>query len=130
METIPTSKCEFKGTGKTRYFTDWIEEKTEEGSLKFNFRLYDEGYVSDQITEKDLSTWTSRIPVIISTPTGSGKNTFIQTTLLKYAVSNRVKEDHYTMRGFANLEVEMDSVRVQMEWFNMRFDEAKEIEEV
>lgn len=83
-----------KGTGKTRYFTDWIEEKTEEGSLKFNFRLYDEGYVSDQITEKDLSTWTPRIPVIISTPTGSGKNTFIQTTLLKYAVSNRVKGEN------------------------------------
>lgn len=83
-----------KGTGKTRYFTDWIEEKTEEGSLKFNFRLNDEGYVSDRITEKDLSTWTPRIPVIISTPTGSGKNTFIQTTLLKYAVSNRVKGEN------------------------------------
>lgn len=78
-----------KGNGKTRYFTDWLEEKTQEGSLKIRFRLDDEGYVSTKITERDISSWNPSAPVIISAPTGSGKNTFIQTTLLEHAVANR-----------------------------------------
>ena len=43
-----------RGTGKTRYFTDWLEEKTQDGSLKIKFRLDDEGYISDKITESDI----------------------------------------------------------------------------
>lgn len=78
-----------KGTNRPRLFTDWLEEKVKDGSLRFSFRLEDRGYVSDCITTNDVEGWTPRVPVVISAPTGSGKNRFIQTTLLKHALANR-----------------------------------------
>lgn len=83
-----------RGTGKQRLFTDWLEEKVKGGSLRFSFRLEDEGYVTDRITTRDVEGWTPRVPVVISAPTGSGKNRFIQTTLLRYALEKRTEGEN------------------------------------
>lgn len=80
-----------KGTGRTNYFVDWLEEKTKNGSLGFLFEVKDSKYVSDEISNHDVSLWTPEVPVVISAPTGSGKNSFIQTTLLKHALVRRAE---------------------------------------
>jgi len=83
-----------KGVCKPRLFTDWLEEKVKDRSLRFSFRLDDEGYVTDRITTRDVEGWTPRVPVVISAPTGSGKNRFIQTTLLRHALAKRAEGEN------------------------------------
>ena len=81
-----------EGNHRTGFFVDWLQSRIDDNTIDIDFQFDDEGYVSDKITEKDIASWRAKIPVIISAPTGSGKNTFIQKTLLKYAIENKQGE--------------------------------------
>lgn len=80
-----------KGDGENHesYFVNWLERKLKDGSIKLNFKFYDEGYVIDKIKESDIEHWSCRQPIIISAPTGSGKNRLIKQTLLQYALNHQ-----------------------------------------
>lgn len=49
---------------------------------KTHYQVSDEKYISDVIGEDWLYYWTPKIPVFISSQTGSGKNHFIRNTLI------------------------------------------------
>ena len=73
------------------YFINWLEEKQREGHLKFDFKIYEKGYLSEFITENDIRSWNPETPVFISSQTGTGKNYFIQNVLIRDLILNNFK---------------------------------------
>lgn len=73
------------------YFVNWLEEKQREGHLKFDFKIYEKGYLSKFITENDIRSWNPETPVFISSQTGTGKNYFIQDVLVRDLILNNLK---------------------------------------
>ena len=66
----------------TNYFMHWFREKIDAGNIKLNFQFNDTAQYLDNFIADKIDAWTSNVPVIISAQTGSGKNHFIQETLL------------------------------------------------
>lgn len=68
--------------------SDYFKDKVEKGSYDWHDEEIlkvikcDQKYVSDGIGES-YKNWSSNTPILISAQTGSGKNEFIKTTLLK-----------------------------------------------
>ena len=86
----------------SNYFLQWLKEKIpSEIKINLHHRYYkdlddfnDNGnrFLSNFITTSDIRKWNPSDPVLISAQTGSGKNTFVQKTLLKYAVEHTEPE--------------------------------------
>ena len=106
----------------TNYFMHWFREKIDAKTinLKFHFKDIEDNdqYLDDFIADK-IDNWTSDVPVIISAQTGSGKNHFIQQTLLPKLIeenpdqndlililSNRIALNRQTKYKLAELLVE------------------------
>ena len=66
----------------TNYFMHWFREKIDSKNINLNFHFNDTEQYLDNFITNEIDNWTSDVPVIISAQTGSGKNHFIQETLL------------------------------------------------
>ncbi len=86
----------------SNYFLQWLKEKIPlEIKINLHHRYYkdlddfnDNGnrFLSNFITTEEIRSWNPSDPVVISAQTGSGKNTFVQKKLLKYAVEQTEPE--------------------------------------
>lgn len=65
------------------YFMNWFRDKLERNLISIDFHYSSEKYVSNFIDINEVKTWVSSTPIFISSQTGSGKNYFIQNTLIK-----------------------------------------------
>ena len=79
------------GITKPKNFVSWIKDRIKDKSIQINFKFFEEGYIVDYLTEQDIESWSPKYPVILSAPTGSGKNHFIQTTLFQHVLKNQPK---------------------------------------
>ena len=103
----------------TNYFMHWFREKIDSKNINLNFHFHDTEQYLDNFITNEIDNWTSDVPVIISAQTGSGKNHFIQETLLPKLIeenpdqndlmlilSNRIALNRQTKYKLAELLVE------------------------
>ena len=86
----------------SNHFLSWLKEKMpSEIKIHLHHRYYrnleeyfssDNRFLSSFITKDDIRRWNPSVPILISAQTGTGKNTFIQRVLLKYAVEHTTKK--------------------------------------
>ena len=102
------------------YFMKWLREKISKNDIRLNFYFDDKNSNLTDFIKNEIYKWNPNSPVFISAQTGSGKNYFIQETLLPKLVdeypneknlmlilSNRIALTRQTKLKFAERLVEL-----------------------